>query len=595
MDDQVIIEGMGGRVILPGDQQLIEIAKALSIETDILIMDEPTSALTESEVARLFRVIGRLRERGVTVLYISHKMDEVFRLADRIAVLRDGRLVELVQRDQTDTRRVTHAMVGREIEETDLSNPRTAGDVVLAVEHLWLPWPGHVRAWRLEDISFTLRRGEILGIAGLMGAGRTELAHTLFGMAPADAGSIRLRGSDVRFTNNREAIAAGIFGAPFFVVDGEPFWGNDRKPQIERFPSTLAEVIGRLTPLDKVENVRNDIKIHLVSSIEEVLELALQPGDPFQAVRERDDPFERRAEDVWLWVRRRQDVRLFLVSHPDELAFGNNGVIEFLGLEHEPRVLVDADRTIAMPPGMDFIPASAFVLTYGTTHHALLEAGVVVVEASRRSGSLITARLANDFGRDVFAVPGSVFSQTSAGAHELLRDGAILCRGAEDVLTELFPSVGPPRAATAAAPAALRVLRTAEGRAMLGEVLDNARYLRDGLERIGFAVVSPQELPAGAQMDAPGVVDGNVVTPIIPVLVGDDWKAVLLWRALYDAGVFVNTALHPAVPPGGALLRTSVMATHDRATLDRSLERFAEVKRTFEAEHGPLPGPGEGH
>ena len=77
----------------------------------------------------------------------------------------------------------------------------------------------------------------------------------------------------------------------------------------------------------------------------------------------------------------------------------------------------------------------------------------------------------------------------------------------------------------------------------------------------------------------------------MPVVVGDDWKAVLLWRALYDAGVYVNVALHPAVPPGGALLRTSVMATHDRATLDRALERFATVKRAFEAEHGPLPGP----
>ncbi len=81
------------------------------------------------------------------------------------------------------------------------------------------------------------------------------------------------------------------------------------------------------------------------------------------------------------------------------------------------------------------------------------------------------------------------------------------------------------------------------------------------------------------------------MTPIVPVLVGDDWKAALLWKALYDAGVFVNTALHPAVPPGGALLRTSVMATHDAATIDEALEIFASVKRAFEAEHGPLPGP----
>jgi 8-amino-7-oxononanoate synthase len=151
-------------------------------------------------------------------------------------------------------------------------------------------------------------------------------------------------------------------------------------------------------------------------------------------------------------------------------------------------------------------------------------------------------------------------------------------------------------AAVGATVAALRVLRSGDGHDLLEAVLGNARYLRDGLERIGFGVVQAQRLTSPtAQLDAPGVVDGTIVTPIIPILVGDDWKAVLLWRALYDAGVFVNTALHPAVPPGGALLRTSVMATHDRATLDQALDRFAQVKLTFEAEHGPLPGPGDGH
>jgi 8-amino-7-oxononanoate synthase len=136
-------------------------------------------------------------------------------------------------------------------------------------------------------------------------------------------------------------------------------------------------------------------------------------------------------------------------------------------------------------------------------------------------------------------------------------------------------------AALGAALAALRVVRSDEGPGLLAAVLDNARYLRDGLEEHGFRVVRPQQLPDG----------GDVVTPIVPVEVGDDWQAALLWRALYDAGVFVNTALHPAVPPGGALLRTSVMATHDRATLDRALTAFSIVKDDFEAEHGPLPGP----
>jgi 8-amino-7-oxononanoate synthase len=154
-------------------------------------------------------------------------------------------------------------------------------------------------------------------------------------------------------------------------------------------------------------------------------------------------------------------------------------------------------------------------------------------------------------------------------------------------------------AAVGAALAALRVLRSEEGPALLERVLDNAARLRDGLEGAGFAVVAPQRLPAEAavQEHAAGVRADDegghsIITPVVPVLVGDDWKVALLWRALYDRGVFVNTAIHPAVPPGRALLRTSVMATHDAATIDRSLEIFATVKRDFEAEHGPLPGPG---
>jgi 8-amino-7-oxononanoate synthase len=130
-------------------------------------------------------------------------------------------------------------------------------------------------------------------------------------------------------------------------------------------------------------------------------------------------------------------------------------------------------------------------------------------------------------------------------------------------------------AAVGAARAALRVVRSDEGRELMAAVLENARYWSDGLVERGYKVVR----------------HGDLVTPIVPVLVEDDWKAGLLWKALYDAGVFVNTALHPAVPPGGALLRTSVMATHDRTILDRALETFATVKATFEAEHGPLPRP----
>ena len=142
----------------------------------------------------------------------------------------------------------------------------------------------------------------------------------------------------------------------------------------------------------------------------------------------------------------------------------------------------------------------------------------------------------------------------------------------------LFTAAAVP-AAVGAALAALRIIRSEDGPPLFAKVLENATYLNRGLHDLGFQVVEPQPLPDGS----------TVTTPIVPVVVGDDWKAVLLWRALYDAGVFVNVALHPAVPPAGALLRTSVMATHDRPTLDQALERFATVKAAFEAEHGPLP------
>jgi 8-amino-7-oxononanoate synthase len=142
----------------------------------------------------------------------------------------------------------------------------------------------------------------------------------------------------------------------------------------------------------------------------------------------------------------------------------------------------------------------------------------------------------------------------------------------------MFTASGVP-AAVGAALAAVRICRSDEGRELFARVLGNARYLHDGLSALGFRVIGPTRLADGT----------DVVTPVVPVVVGDDWKAVFLWKMLYDAGVYVNVAIHPAVPPAGALLRTSVMATHDRDTLDLALERFSAAKRAFEAEHGRLP------
>lgn len=194
-----------------GDQQLVEIAKALSVQARILVMDEPTSALTESEVQRLYRVIAKLRQRGTTILYISHKMDEVFHLSDRIVVLRDGKFI--AQRDTASMTpdSVTQLMVGRELEQFDLGSKNSRGEKVLEVRNLTLPWPGHARGYRLKDINFELHAGEVLGIAGLMGAGRTELLECLFGANSLPiTGQILLNGQAISPKHPRDAIDQGI-------------------------------------------------------------------------------------------------------------------------------------------------------------------------------------------------------------------------------------------------------------------------------------------------------------------------------------------------------------------------------------------------
>jgi ABC-type sugar transport system ATPase subunit len=194
-----------------GDQQLVEIAKALSLQSDLVIMDEPTSALTEAESERLMRIIARLKARGVTVLYISHKMDEVFRLADRITVLRDGRVVETLRPSESSPRAVAHLMVGREIESASHFEPRTPGARVLEARGLTLAWPGHAQKYRLHDVNLVVHAGEVLGIAGLMGAGRTELLECLYGSSRvAPFGEMLIDGRAVMFDHPAEALATGV-------------------------------------------------------------------------------------------------------------------------------------------------------------------------------------------------------------------------------------------------------------------------------------------------------------------------------------------------------------------------------------------------
>lgn len=184
--------------------QTVEIAKTLGRDAAIVIMDEPTSAISDREVETLFTAIGKLKERGVAIVYISHKMDEIFRIADRITVLRDGAYIGTHQAADFDEGKLIAMMVGRELLSLKRpTNPRVDAEVVLEVR-------GLEKSGVFRDINFTLRRGEILGFAGLMGAGRTEVMDALFGLDPADSGEIFVNAKAVRIRRPADAMSQGI-------------------------------------------------------------------------------------------------------------------------------------------------------------------------------------------------------------------------------------------------------------------------------------------------------------------------------------------------------------------------------------------------
>jgi len=194
-----------------GQQQLVEIAKALSLNAKILIMDEPTSALSEAESHKLFNVVRKLRDSGVSIVYITHRMEEVFEISSRIMVLRDGARIGVVPTARTGREEVIRMMVGRELRDLFDKKPTNLGEEVLAVENLCFSPPKDSFKRRLEHISFTLRRGEVLGIAGLMGSGRTELFECVFGVhARSCTGAVRLAGEAARIRRPRDAIRMGI-------------------------------------------------------------------------------------------------------------------------------------------------------------------------------------------------------------------------------------------------------------------------------------------------------------------------------------------------------------------------------------------------
>jgi rhamnose transport system ATP-binding protein len=189
------------------EQQLVEIAKALSIQARVLVLDEPTAALSAHEVEELFTIVKQLRERGVAILFVSHRLEEVFAIADRLTVFRDGTHIITAPVSEMTTEEIIKHMVGRELSNLFPKSETEIGDVVLEVRHLTRPGV-------FSDVSFQLRKGEILGFAGLVGAGRTEVARVLFGIDQAESGEIWFKGKKVSIHSPQQAMDYGIAYVP---------------------------------------------------------------------------------------------------------------------------------------------------------------------------------------------------------------------------------------------------------------------------------------------------------------------------------------------------------------------------------------------
>ncbi|EKS19305.1 ribose import ATP-binding protein RbsA [Streptococcus urinalis FB127-CNA-2] len=185
-----------------GQQQMIEIAKTLLSEVSVLIMDEPTAALTERETENLFKVINSLKKDGVGIIYISHRMEEIFKVTDLVTVMRDGCVVDTCQTQETTSEELVKKMVGRQLEDYYPQKTANIGDLAFQVNNL--------TGETFEDISFYVRKGEILGFSGLMGAGRTETMRAIFGIDPINSGQILIDGKEVTIANPNQAITLGI-------------------------------------------------------------------------------------------------------------------------------------------------------------------------------------------------------------------------------------------------------------------------------------------------------------------------------------------------------------------------------------------------
>lgn len=218
-----------------GHQQMIEIAKALCVETRLLIMDEPTSSLSEREVRELMKTIKRLKEKGIAIVFISHRLPELFEICDRITVMRDGQKIKTVGAEEITEDQLIKLMVGRDLEQQFPKIKTKIGEELLKVESL-------TRKGVFEDISFSVKRGEILGIAGLVGSGRTEVVRTIFGADPLTSGKISIKGKEVKIKTPKDAMKNGL-----------AFLTEDRKGQGLILENNL-EFNMAITCYDKLKN-----------------------------------------------------------------------------------------------------------------------------------------------------------------------------------------------------------------------------------------------------------------------------------------------------------------------------------------------------
>jgi ribose transport system ATP-binding protein len=238
------------------EQQMVEIAKALSFNAAVLIMDEPTAALTDTEIGELFRIIQQLRENGVGVVHISHRLEELKQISDRVTVMRDGRYVATLPTAEARLEQIISMMVGRTIfEEATEARQDAQDDVILEVRHL-------NRGRMVRDVSFELRRGEILGFAGLVGAGRTEVARAVFGADRADSGEILVHGTPVRITSPADAVRLGIGYLSedrkrFGLALGMDVESNVVLASLRRFVGWLGRINSRLTRAASQLQVKN--------------------------------------------------------------------------------------------------------------------------------------------------------------------------------------------------------------------------------------------------------------------------------------------------------------------------------------------------